>query len=72
MTELPPKRPPTTLSRLQQLVTELEKRSGLHFNTLTVEVAPVEAGADEFEPVPAHDLGAKEAAGTPRALGPRR
>ncbi len=39
MTELPPKNPPKTLSRLQQLITELEKQSGLPVRRLNMRVA---------------------------------
>jgi hypothetical protein len=39
MTELPPKNPPKTLNRLQQLITELEKQSGLPVRRLNLRVA---------------------------------
>jgi hypothetical protein len=39
VTELPPKNPPKTLNRLQQLITELEKQSGLPVRRLNMRVA---------------------------------
>jgi hypothetical protein len=39
MTKLPPKNPPSTLNRLQQLITELEKQSGLPVRRLNMRVA---------------------------------
>ncbi|HWF52758.1 MAG TPA: nucleotidyl transferase AbiEii/AbiGii toxin family protein [Solirubrobacteraceae bacterium] len=39
MTELPPKNPPKTLNRLQQLITELAKQSGLPVRRLNMRVA---------------------------------
>jgi hypothetical protein len=39
VTELPPKNPPKTLNRLRQLITELEKQSGLPVRRLNMRVA---------------------------------